>query len=44
MATLEILGKTLLLDKDGHLANPGDWSESVARVVAELAAQGAPVP
>ena len=24
--------------------NPGDWSESVARVVAELAAQGAPVP
>ena len=34
MATLEVLGKTLLLDKDGNLANPGDWSEEVARELA----------
>lgn len=34
MATLEIFGKTLPLDKDGHLANPGDWSESIAREIA----------
>ena len=34
MATLEILGKTLALDKDGHLANPGDWSEAFAREIA----------
>jgi TusE/DsrC/DsvC family sulfur relay protein len=35
MATLEILGKTLALDKDGHLANPSDWSESIAREIAQ---------
>jgi TusE/DsrC/DsvC family sulfur relay protein len=34
MATLEILGKTLELDKDGHLANPSDWSEAIAREIA----------
>ena len=34
MATLEILGKTLQLDKDGHLANGGEWSEEVARELA----------
>jgi tRNA 2-thiouridine synthesizing protein E len=34
VATLEVLGKTLLLDKDGNLANPGDWSEEVARELA----------
>ena len=34
MATLEILGKTLDLDRDGHLANPGDWSEAIAREIA----------
>jgi tRNA 2-thiouridine synthesizing protein E len=34
MATLEILGKTLELDKDGHLANPNDWNEATAREIA----------
>lgn len=34
MTTLEILGKKLELDKNGHLANPGDWSESIAREIA----------
>jgi len=34
VATLEISGKTLLLDKDGHLANPGDWTEELARELA----------
>lgn len=34
MATLEISGKTLLVDKDGHLANPGEWSEDMARELA----------
>jgi tRNA 2-thiouridine synthesizing protein E len=34
VATLEISGKTLLLDKDGHLANSGDWSEEIARELA----------
>jgi tRNA 2-thiouridine synthesizing protein E len=34
MATLEILGKTLLLDKDGHLTNAGDWTEEIARELA----------
>jgi dissimilatory sulfite reductase related protein len=34
VATLEILGKTLPLDTDGHLANPGDWSEAIAREIA----------
>ena len=34
MATLEIFGKTLALDKDGHLANPSDWSEAIALEIA----------
>lgn len=34
MATLEILGKTLAIDKDGHLTNPDDWSEDIAREIA----------
>jgi tRNA 2-thiouridine synthesizing protein E len=34
VATLKISGKTLLLDKDGHLANPSDWSEELARELA----------
>jgi tRNA 2-thiouridine synthesizing protein E len=34
VASLEILGKILLLDKDGHLTNPGDWSEEIARELA----------
>jgi dissimilatory sulfite reductase related protein len=45
VATVEILGKTLQLDKDGHLANPADWSEELAgelavrESVGELTAQ-----
>lgn len=35
-ATLELAGKTLALDKDGHLANLQDWSEEVARQIAQL--------
>jgi TusE/DsrC/DsvC family sulfur relay protein len=34
MATLEILGKTLLLDRDGHLANPGEWTKEIANELA----------
>ena len=34
VVTLEIFGKTLAVDKDGHLANPGDWSEAIAREIA----------
>ena len=41
MATLNVLGKTLALDADGHLANWNDWNEEIAR---ELAIQeGIPV-
>lgn len=39
-ATLEIAGKTLALDKDGHLANLQDWNEDVARQIA--ASEGVP--
>ncbi len=34
MATLEVLGKTLELDADGHLARLTDWNEEVARHLA----------
>lgn len=34
MATLSVLGKTLELDADGHLANRNDWTEDVARELA----------
>ena len=34
MATLEILGMTLEVDKNGHLTNSSDWSEAVAREIA----------
>ena len=34
MPTLEIFGKTLDLDKDGHLAHSQDWSEEIAREIA----------
>jgi tRNA 2-thiouridine synthesizing protein E len=34
VATLEIQGKTLDLDKDGHLANAGDWTEEIALEIA----------
>jgi dissimilatory sulfite reductase related protein len=34
METLEVLGKPLALDKDGHLAHRGDWNEEIAREIA----------
>lgn len=34
METLEISGKTLELDSDGHLAEREDWSEEIAAVFA----------
>jgi tRNA 2-thiouridine synthesizing protein E len=34
VAILEIQGKTLQLDKDGHLASPGEWTEEIARELA----------
>ncbi len=35
MATVELLGKTIQLDEDGHLANMEDWSEDLARELAK---------
>lgn len=35
MATREILGKMLEFDDDGHLKNPADWNEEVAKVLAK---------
>lgn len=34
METLEFLGKTLALDKEGHLAEPCEWSRAIARELA----------
>jgi tRNA 2-thiouridine synthesizing protein E len=34
VATLEVLGKTLALDEDDHLANPSDWNEAIAREIS----------
>ncbi|MHB1021296.1 MAG: TusE/DsrC/DsvC family sulfur relay protein [Acidobacteriaceae bacterium] len=34
MATLTVLGKTLALDADGHLANRNEWNEEIARELA----------
>ena len=35
MGTLEVAGKTLELDTDGHLSNREDWNEEVAAVFAK---------
>ncbi len=35
MATVELLGKTIQLDEDGHLANPEDWNEEIAKEIAK---------
>ncbi len=35
MATVELLGTTIELDADGHLANPNDWSEELAKELAK---------
>ena len=34
METMNIAGKTIELDADGHLANRGDWNEDMARELA----------
>jgi tRNA 2-thiouridine synthesizing protein E len=34
VGTVEILGKTLAIDKDGHLLIFGDWNEELAREIA----------
>jgi len=36
MAQLEIAGKTIELDADGHLANIADWDENLAKELAKL--------
>jgi len=36
MAPLEIAGKTIELDADGHLANITDWNENLAKELAKL--------
>ena len=36
MASLEIAGKTIELDADGHLAKITDWDENLAKEVAKL--------
>jgi tRNA 2-thiouridine synthesizing protein E len=35
MATKEILGKMIEFDDDGHLKNPSDWSEEIAKELAK---------
>lgn len=37
MGELEVRGRKLRLDEDGHLADPGAWEEDVARAFAEIA-------
>jgi tRNA 2-thiouridine synthesizing protein E len=34
METMNIAGKAIELDADGHLAHRGDWNEEVARALA----------
>ena len=33
-ASIDVAGKKLALDADGHLANRGDWNEDIARELA----------
>jgi tRNA 2-thiouridine synthesizing protein E len=35
METLEIAGKALEIDEDGHLKNMSDWNEDVAKEIAK---------
>lgn len=35
MSTIELNGKTLALDADGHLANRTDWNEEIALGLAK---------
>ena len=41
MGTMSVVGKTLELDPDGHLANRADWNEDLAREIA--AQEGIPL-
>ena len=41
MGTMSVVGKTLELDADGHLANRADWNEDLAREIA--AKEGIPL-
>lgn len=36
METLELVGKKIELDADGHLKNQSDWNEEVAKEIARL--------
>jgi len=36
MSSLEIAGKTIELDADGHIANKADWDENLAKEFAKL--------
>jgi len=36
MAQLEIAGKIIELDADGHLANKADWDENLAKEIAKI--------
>ncbi|HEY5535722.1 MAG TPA: TusE/DsrC/DsvC family sulfur relay protein [Ignavibacteria bacterium] len=36
MSSLEIAGKTIELDADGHIANKADWDENLAKELAKL--------
>lgn len=35
MSTVELIGKQVELDDQGYLKNPSDWSEDMARELAE---------
>ncbi len=35
MSTVEIAGKTLELDADGHIANQSDWNKEIAAEMAK---------
>ncbi len=36
MSTIEIAGKTIELDADGHLKNASDWDENIAKELAKM--------
>ena len=40
METIEVAGKQLELDADGHLKNLSDWNEDVAKMFAETEGVG----
>ena len=36
MATLELEGRVIEVDSDGHMANRNDWDENLAKEIAKL--------